>query len=330
MRRLRVVERRLRAWLAPATDRLRRALRPPDYADLKKRVERIESNQRNLFELRYEGEGGRGLPGEPDARAALRRREFSVYSQNGDDGILLYLFSRVGTRDRTFVEFGIGPPDKCNSANLAVRFGWSGLLIDAAGVAVESARAFHARHAPPGEPPRVRAVQSRLTVDNIDSVLESNGMKGEIDLLSIDIDGNDYWIWRAIRAVRPRVVVVEYNATFGRDAVRIARYHEHFDRFALHPSGVYHSASLPAMERLGRAKGYRLVGGESGGLNAFFVREDLADGVLPAATPREAWYPEKRRTRRWSVEEQLALVEHLGFERDEALEEEVAPPGAPS
>lgn len=305
----------MRAAITTLTRRIRRSLRPPDYGRLVKRVGRLESNARNLLELHYESR----LPGEPDARAAMRRREFGIYSQNGDDGLLLYLFSCVGTRDRTFVEFGIGRPEMCNSTNLAVHFGWSGLLIDSSARAVESARAFHARHAAPGEPPRVRAVRCRLTVDNIDEVLESNGMKGEIDLLSIDIDGNDYWIWRAIRAIEPRVVVIEYNATFGSDEVRIARYHETFDRFALHPSGVYHSASLPAMARLGRAKGYRLVAGESGGLNAFFVREDLAPETLPAMTPREAWYPEMRRTRRHTVAEQLELVRHLGFERDEEL-----------
>ncbi len=287
-----------------------RGSRSREQARLHKRVRTLEQNQRNLIQSLHAD-----LAGDADQRDVLRRAELRVYSQNGEDGLLLYLFSRLGASDRRFVEFGIGQITKCNSTHLAVQFGWTGLLIDGSTQMVEQARRFYREHLPE-DPERVRCLESWLTPENINQVLGDAGFRGEIDLLSLDIDGNDYWVWKAIDGIRPRVVVAEYNASLGVDEPLITQYDESFSRFAKHPFGWYHGASLPAMERLGRAKGYRLVGCDSMGFNAFFVRSDLAL-ELRTLDAKEAFYPDARRLRVSSQEEQFESLRHLPLEADD-------------
>jgi hypothetical protein len=288
---------------------LRDALRPSDYGAVLKRLSHAERNLRNLLWLHYGGASS-----DFDQRTALRRSEFKVFSQDGEDGLLLHLFSKVGTTERRFVEFGIGDPRKCNTANLALSFGWSGLLMDAVPQIVDEAQRFY-REQSRVDLPRVKIVLQHVTPENINEVLRAHGMGGEIDLLSIDIDGNDYWVWEAIEATRARVVVIEYNASLGPDDSLVTVYDPSFNRYARHPRGWYHGASLAALEKLGRAKGYSLVGCESTGLNACFVRADLAKGKLQALSAAEAYYPEARRLRIATAEEQYESLRHLDFVR---------------
>lgn len=302
----RAPRRLLRRWIGP----LRGALRPPDYGTLQKRVTRLEGNLRNLVFARYP-ELASGL----DQRTGLRRSELRVFSENGEDGILLYLFSRVGTTDRRFVEFGIGDITKCNSTNLSLSLGWSGLLIDGQPKIIEEARDFYESQADL-DPTNVRFAECWITPENINSLLAEQGFEGEIDLLSVDIDGNDFWVWKAIDVIDPRVVIVEYNASLGTDEELITRYEPRFDRYSLHPLGWYHSASLPAIERLGVSKGYVLVGCDSSGLNAFFVRKDVADGRFAPLSAKEAYYPHSRRLRIASQEEQFKSLRLLPLEQD--------------
>ena len=241
--------------------------------------------------------------GTPD----LNRHEARILSQNGEDGVLLHLFSRVGTGDRRFVEFGVEDGRECNAAALAIHFGWSGLLMEGSPDDVERARRFYRGRA--GDRVRVRACW--VTAENIDSFLVEEGFGGELDLLSIDVDGNDYWIWRAVCSVRPRVVVVEYNASLGPEEALTVPYDPDFDHRAAHPSQMYHGASLAALEKLGREKGYDLVGCESAGVNAFFVRGDLAEGRVEAVSAREAWRPHRGRTERLTQEEQRRALRDL-------------------
>ena len=141
-------------------------------------------------------------------------------------------------------------------------------------------------------------------------------MKGEIDLLSIDIDGNDYWIWKAIEAVDPRVVAIEYNASLGPRDPLICVYKPEFDARAMHPSGWYHGAALTALTRLANRRGYALVGCESAGVNAFYVRRELLGGRLPELQPERAFYPHQRRLARASAQEQYDLLKGLEFASD--------------
>ncbi len=219
------------------------------------------------------------------ARSELNRHEASHYSQNGEDGIIAFLFSTVGVRARIFCEIGIEDGRECNTANLALHEGWTGALFEKDRRLADKARTFHSKR------PGVRVTAAEVRAENIDELLEASALPREIDLLSLDIDGNDYWVWKAISALSARVVVVEYNAYFGATRSVCIPYEPGFDRFHKHPSGFYLGASLTALSRLAGKKGYRLVGCDSSGVNAFFVREDVLGGALKEIAPEAAYYP---------------------------------------
>jgi hypothetical protein len=233
----------------------------------------------------------------------LNAAEARVYSQNGEDGIVAWLLAQVGAPNRTFVEFGIEDGRECNTANLSRTFGWDGLLMEADAAQAASARAFYERI------PGVRVVQARVTPENIDALLREHGPP-EVDLLSLDIDGNDLWVWRAITAIEPRVVAIEYNASFGRERSVTVPYADGFDRYRAHVSGFYHGASLAALAKVGGDKGYALVGCDSRGANAFFVRRELLSETVVEVEPAEAFFPLWERAH-LPLEEQLAQIRHL-------------------
>ncbi len=246
-----------------------------------------------------------------DRGVEINRYEARLHSQNGEDGILLFLFTRIGTAGCRFVEFGVGDGRECNSANLSLNLGWTGLLMDGGRENVITGRRYYAQRL--GEDQAaVKIVEAWITRENINQLISDAGMTGEIDLLSVDIDGNDYWVWKEINVVNPRVVVVEYNASFGKtDSVTIP-YNASFVRRRAHTSGFYHGASLRALVNLGKTKGYRFVGCDSFGINAFFVREDLAAAAqLSAVDPDVAYFPAGSRTHLGSLDEQYATVIHL-------------------
>jgi hypothetical protein len=242
-------------------------------------------------------------------RSVINRYELSIFSQNGEDGILFFLFSLLGTTNRYFVEFGIEDGRECNTGNLSINFGWRGLLIEGSAQQAVRARAYYAQRL--GERrEEVRIVNAFVQPDNINMLFRDNGVPAEIDLLSIDIDGNDYWVWEALSATSPRVVVVEYNASLGAERSLSTQYDALFDRWKKHESGYYHGASLAAFDKLAKARGYVLVGCDSRGINAFFARQDVAD-KLPALMPQQAFFAHYQRPE--SVEGQFARIQHLPF-----------------
>jgi hypothetical protein len=211
--------------------------------------------------------------------------EFRSYSQNGEDGILLFIFSLVGTTNKKVVEISVGNGMECNAANLIINHGWRGLLFDGSEETIAVAKNFYKKHKDTWiSPPTL--VSAWITRDNVDQLISSHGFSGEIDLLSIDIDGNDYWIWKAIECIEPRVVVLEHNSLWGADRAITIPYQENF--VADMTARVYYSgASLPAFVKLGHEKGYRLVGVQRLGFNAFFVRAGVAEEILPEVTVEE-------------------------------------------
>lgn len=244
-----------------------------------------------------------------DVRALLRRQlidtgalpyphrltagRANVASQNEGDGILLALLALAGTPTGRFVDIGSGISGGA-TAVLARELGWSGLMVD--GNAEHVAIAQHRFDAS-----RVRVVHSFVTAENINPLLAKHGCEGDVDVLALDIDGNDYWIWKAIEVCRPRIAVIEYNPFLGLGRAVSVPYAADFRRQAL--SGLlrkhYLGASLPAFVKLGREKGYRLVATDLPGLNAFFVRDDVAAGVpecplraLPYREPDTGKYPD--------------------------------------
>ena len=216
----------------------------------------------------------------------LNRYEFQVYSQTGEDGILEEIFERIGARNRFFVEFGAGNGLENNTAYLLVK-GWSGFWIEADAEASKQIRgAFSA-------PLAARQLSFRtafITSENIESMFLEAAVPEEPDLLSIDIDGNDYWVWKAIQAYRPRVVVIEYNALFRENTFWIMKYNPN----AVWDKTCYQGASLKSLERLGLSKGYKLVGCNFAGVNAFFVREDLVEDRFLAPYTAENHYEPPR------------------------------------
>lgn len=228
---------------------------------------------------RIEGRQLRGL-----ASATLADREFKVFSQWGEDGIIHHLIREVPVACRIFVEFGVEDYTEANTRFLLVQDNWSGLIFDGSEENIRTVKkdAIYWRH-------NLKAVASFVTRENINALLRDNGLSGEIGLLSIDVDGNDYWIWEAIDAVEPALVVVEYNARFGGERAVTVPYDPAFVRSTAHHSMIYYGASLAALVALGRRKGYDFVGANSAGNNAFFVRRDLRPAALPARTAAEGF-----------------------------------------
>ncbi|MBN1256896.1 MAG: hypothetical protein JXA52_04250, partial [Planctomycetes bacterium] len=170
-----------------------------------------------------------GLVACEDERTYLALNEYKAFSQYGEDGLLLYIFSQIGIANFSFVEIGIGTGRECNTAALSIYFGWHGLLIDGDADNVKLARA-HYGACLGRETERVKVAPGFVTTENVNEIITQHGMAGEIDLLSIDIDGNDYWVWQAIEAVEPRTVVIEYNASFGPEKAITVPYDPAFNR----------------------------------------------------------------------------------------------------
>ncbi len=245
-------------------------------------------------------------------KSAINAHELSVYSQNGEDGILLFLFNLLGTTDKRFVEFGIEDGKQCNSANLSINFGWSGLLLEADGKLATAAQTYY-RQILADQSNRVNVVAAKVTSENINALLSTHQMTGEIDLLSIDIDSNDYWVWQSITIIQPRIVAIEYNPSFGSTKSVTVANDPNFDRIARHPLGYYHGASLTALTKLGQEKGYILVGCDSSGTNAFFVRQDVALGKVKPVSVADAFFPGYHRLRVMGQEEQFNQIAHFPF-----------------
>jgi hypothetical protein len=218
---------------------------------------------------------------------------FRIYSQFEEDGILLYIFSLLAPVNRVCVEICAGNGRECMATNLIINHGWWGYLFDGSERNVRDGRRYFSNHKDTSiHPPAFTAAW--ITAENVNDLLVSAGITGEIDLLSLDLDGMDYWIWKAISEIQPRVVVCEtHNAVPRGRAVTVP-----YDPQFVCQSEHYRGASLEAMCRLGAAKGYRLVGTHRFGFNAFFVRNGLEEELLPVVPPSACLndpFSEKRR-----------------------------------
>ena len=214
----------------------------------------------------------------------LLRYGAKVFSQSDEDGIIQEIFKRIGTGKRTFIEFGVETGIECNTVKLLLE-GWRGLWIEATPAYIAEMRRTLATYLGSGA---LTLRQSMVNVENINGLIEQAGLLGEVDVLSIDIDFNDYWVWQTIEVVKPRLVVIEYNATLRPPLSLVVPY-----QAAAQWDGTnYFGASLEALVRLGRTKGYSIVGCNFAGANAFFVRDDLCgDHFVQPATAEEHYEP---------------------------------------
>lgn len=205
---------------------------------------------------------------------------FQNFSQFEEDGLVLYLFALLGMTHKTFVEFGADDGINSNAANLHFHHGFTGLFIDGNPKAIERGRHFYKKHGNPNAAIPT-FTEAMITAENINSLISGAGLTGEIGFLSVDIDGNDYWVWKAIDCIQPQVVVIETHNEFGLNDV-IVPYDPTYFYPGKHPD--YHGASPVAMTKLAQHKGYRLVGSNELGFNFIFLRDDLLNDVVPTVT----------------------------------------------
>ena len=214
----------------------------------------------------------------------LRNHEFRVFSQWGEDGIIQFLLHYIELPRKIFVEFGVQNYRESNTRFLVLNDNWAGLVIDSTyeNISYIKTDPIYWQH-------NLKALHAFITKDNINKLIYENGIEGKIGLLSIDIDGNDYWVWEAISIINPAIVITEYNFRFGQDRSVTVPYNENFIRSKAHYSMIYYGASLKALYRLAQKKGYVFVGCNSAGNNAFFVRKDLKPDCLKELTVEEGY-----------------------------------------
>jgi hypothetical protein len=198
--------------------------------------------------------------------------EFKVFSQFGDDGITQFLINRVEPRQQTFVEFGVQNYDEANTRFLLLNNNWKGLILDGDKINMDYVKKqdYFWRHS-------LTAVPYFLTRENINTVISSNGFNGDVGLLHVDLDGNDYWIWQSIDCVVPDILILEYNSVFGKENAWTVPYDPEFYRTRAHFSNLYWGASLKALCILSDQKGYDFVGCNDAGNNAFFIKKTIVE-----------------------------------------------------
>jgi len=247
--------------------------------------------QQRMLEGRY-----RDLVRTKQLLPKIEEAEFRVFSQNGEDGIITLLMAAIGNHSRKFLEIGVQSGLECNSAHLAKNCSWDGWMIEGDAKLAKLAQEHYDNH-PCTWTRDIRVISAFVTRENINSIIKEHQIPENIDLLSIDIDGNDLWIWKEINVIKPRLVIIEYNASFGPDLSVTIPYKSEFVI-----EGAYHGASLRALVKVGKQKGYRFIGCNSTGVNAFFVRNDLAAECLPELSIDEGYRQHTYRNRRGSYE----------------------------
>jgi hypothetical protein len=250
---------------------------------MSERIDEIKINQGLILSKLNEGRNSTNLAD----------FEFKVFSQWGEDGIVQYLSKAIELRHKTFIEFGVESFIEANCRFLLMKDNWSGYVIDgsSSNIAILKNSYFYWKY-------HIDAADAFITKDNINDLLAKSCFDEDLGILSIDIDGNDYFILEAINTVRPRILICEYNAVFGATRKISVPYERDFFRTRRHYSNLYFGASLSAMTFLANKKGYSLVGTNTNGCNAFFVRDDLLNEKVKVLTVEQAFLPSNIRQSR--------------------------------
>jgi len=222
----------------------------------------------------------------------LADAEFRVFSQNGEDGIIDWLVGLAPGIPERFIEFGVESYTESNTRFLLRNRNWRGMVIDGSAENIDRIRADEIswQH-------DLTAVASFITAENIESLIADAGFAGELGILSVDIDGNDYWVWQAIGNASPWLVIAEYNAVFGDLHPLSVPYRPDFARTRADSSNLYFGASAKALQHLAASKGYACLGSNRAGNNLFFAREDIAAGMVSRIDdprPRPSRFRESR------------------------------------
>jgi hypothetical protein len=220
----------------------------------------------------------------PEKIKRLSDVEYKVFSQWGDDGIIQYLVNNIEIKNKIFVEFGVENYTESNTRYLLQNNNWIGLIMDGSEVNMDYVKRdeIYWKY-------NLKAKSIFINAENINTLISEEGIKGEIGILHIDIDGNDYWVWKAINVVDPIIVIVEYNSLFGIDRAVTVPYDPTFYRTNAHYSNLYYGVSLLSICDLAEEKGYSFVGCNSAGNNAYFVKNDKLSSSIPVISPEEGY-----------------------------------------
>ena len=249
------------------------------------------------------------------AYRSIQEAEFKVFSQFGDDGIIQYLITQtcIPPTQRKFIEFGVENYKESNTRFLLMNNNWSGLIFDASVENIHSIQndSIYWKY-------DLTAVQCFIDRSNINDLIAASGFAGDIGILSIDVDGNDYWIWETIEVVNPVIVIIEYNSVFGATRSVAVPYDPLFNCNRAHYSNLFWGSSLKALCQLGERKGYAFIGADSHGNNAYFVARNKL-GNLKELSVADGYVCSKFRESRdetggltyVSGPRRLQLIEHL-------------------
>jgi len=247
-----------------------------EIANLERRLDALKLNQGMILTALNEHKKNKNL----------KAYEFCIFSQWGEDGMIQQLIKSIEIKNKTFIEFGVENFKESNCRFLLMKDNWKGFVIDgsAQNIADLKNADFYWRN-------NLEAIAAFITKDNINSLLEKSGFDEDLGILSIDLDGNDYYILEAITFFKPRILIVEFNAVFGAERKISIPYQADFNRTKAHYSNLYCGASLAAITFLAAKKGYTLVGTNSASVNAFYVRNDVWNNQLESLTAEEAFTP---------------------------------------
>jgi len=236
-----------------------------------------------------------------------------VYSQHGEDGITQEIFSRIGVTNQKFLDIGIGTGQESNTPMLAINHNWTGLCVEKSLDYYEKTVKFF-RNKLGRKSGNVVVMHENVTAENVNRLV-GIVLSGDIDFFSIDIDSNEYWIWRALKVVRPRIVLMEYNSSLGKCPVTVP-YRSDFNYMDYPEPRFYYGASLAALNLLAHDKDYILAGVERTGVNAYFIDRDTAKGHFLDVPADVAFSPNSARGGHGDWETQLQKIKdmHLTLE----------------
>lgn len=240
--------------------------------------------------------------------------EFSCFSQNGEDGIVEFLTSKIISPNRYFVEIGSSDGLENNTAFLAFVLKFSGVMIEGdeykSVLANECLQRFNWG---------VKFVNAFVSTENIDGILSENSAIKNPDFLSLDIDGNDYYIMESIlqKEYRPRIICVEYNSSYGPENSITIKYKPDFNYWTAHHTHWYYGVSISGWKNLFARFGYEFISVDTNGVNAFFV--DPASfppgftGSLLKTNFKENFAVFQRTKTTW--EKQFEQIQHLEYHK---------------
>lgn len=205
--------------------------------------------------------------------------EFKIFSQWGEDGIIQHLIKSIQIKNKTFIEFGVEDFNESNCRFLLMKDNWRGFIIDGSQKNINTIKKsyFYWKYG-------LEAFYSFLTIDNINEVMQISGFDEDLGILSIDVDGNDWFLLKAIETYKPRILICEYNEIFGKERKISVPYDANFIRAKKHYSNLYFGASLAAINFLAEMKGYSFIGINNNCNNAFYIRNDLVNENTPKAS----------------------------------------------